>query len=134
MVLITEKENLEEQRRRDAYFVPIERLKNNQDLFAQLAKSKFRFMALFGEDTAKPFEKIDAIVGDIVEAANSLIEDDGRQLTEEMKELLKEDKRTIGWGVSGHGKQDKIGDDINAAIAEIEGICRPILEAERPPQ
>ena len=113
------------ERRRNAYFIPIERIQAQKELFSRLAVARFRFMALFGVEAAEPFEKIRKVQIDIELAAQELIEDAGR----DQDEITKEQIRTI-WRRTDTG--DEITAAINEAVGQIEAICRPILEAERP--
>ncbi len=110
---------------RNAYFVPIERMQAQKELFSRLDAARFRFMALFGLEAAQPFEEIRKVRSDIEIAAYMLIE----RTDQAQDDTTKDDKTTI-WGIAG--ADDKITKAIDEAVAQIETICRPILEAKRP--
>ncbi len=84
-------------------------------------------MALFGEQAAAPFDKIRKVQLDIRFAADDLIE----EADHDQDETTKKDKRTI-WFRSN--TDDEITKVIDEAVGQIETICRPILEAKRPPR
>jgi hypothetical protein len=118
-----ESENLE--RLRDSYYVPIARLNKEAEVFAKLSGIQARFKASFGEPTDKPFNEIHSIWAEIVTAAEILIDEvrDGKpdndpQFTKEMKDTI--------W--HRHHEEDALNKSIDAAIKQIEDICRPILQ------
>ena len=112
-------------RRCNAYFISIERMQAQKELFSRLAAARFRFMALFGVEAAAPFEKIRKVLFDIELAAQELIEEADR----DRDETTTENEHTIWWRTG-----DKITKVIDEAVGQIETICRPILEAKRPPR
>ncbi len=115
------------ERLRNAYFTPIERMQAQKKLFSRLVAARFRFIALFGVEAVAPFEKIRKVQIDIELAAQELIEDAGH----DQDETTKENRRTIWWRTDTGDEIDKV---IEEAVGQIETICRPILEAKRPPR
>ncbi len=113
------------ERLRNTYFIPIERMQEQKELFSRLAAARFRFMALFGAAAAAPFEKIRKVQFDIGLAAQELIEEAGH----DQDETTKKNRRTL-WSRTG----DEINTVIEEAVGEIETICQPVLEIKRPPR
>lgn len=62
--LITTQCNLENDNQ--AFYVFIERFSRHHHLFTNLQVQKYRFMAAFGAEKAKPFEKLNGLVDDLV--------------------------------------------------------------------
>lgn len=122
-----EGENKRQQEKRNTYFIPIERLTREKELFAQLQSLRYAFAAQFGEPAREPFNALWAIHNKIMSSASVLIQmtldddDNDRASRESMEPLL----NTIGWGTGT--RPDDIDRKIEKAIQEIEEVCRPIL-------
>jgi|SRR5579871_2813644 len=116
--------------RRNTYFVPIERLRREKELFARLQSQRYAFAAYFGDQGAKPFDDLRSVHVKISTAASVLIdlvqEDDGRPTPDEI--VLRNE---LGWGP--RPRPDEIDKTIESAVAAIERICRPIL-SKIPPE
>lgn len=65
-------ESAEERKAMDRAHVLLERYNSNADLFSRLRAARYRFIALFGRPAAKPFEDLNAVVLDLVLAAQML--------------------------------------------------------------
>ena len=50
----------------------MERLARESQLFSELQASRYRFMAYFGEEAAKPFDELRKIHKEVLDAADSL--------------------------------------------------------------
>src|ERR1700722_19796217 len=57
----------------EAMAAPIERLNQASQVFSALQASRYRFMAYFGEEAAKPFEELRKVHNEVMEAAAQLI-------------------------------------------------------------
>ena len=114
------------ERLRNAYFIPIERMQAQKELFSRLAVARFRFIALFGKEAADSFKKIRKVQSDIELSAHELIENARHDQDETTKEM----QRTI-WSTTD---TDDVTSTIDEAVAQMEAICRPILEARKPQQ
>jgi len=116
-----------QQRKRNTYFVPIERLKSEKELFARLQSLRYAFVAHFGEATREPFEAITSVHHDILTTASVLIQitydDEGiGHRVDEGEEAL---RSKIGWGRAQ--RPDDIDVKIDKAVRDIENVCRPVL-------
>src|SRR5690606_37935251 len=117
---------------RNSVYVPAERLLSHNELFARLEASKYRFMALFGKEHAKPFDTIKRVRNRVLISSGMLIRS-YRELWEEREELRSNREkweRDIGFGLTD---EDPLADEVEAAIAEIERSCVDALTGTEPP-
>jgi hypothetical protein len=111
---------------RNTYFIAIERLVRQGELFPRLHAQRYLFRAYFGKST-KPFETIFEANNKIITSASILMDiaqyEDQSSLDRDS--LLNE----IGWGK--RARPDEIDRAIDAAVSEIEVFCKPILEGRQ---
>ncbi len=110
-------------KRRNRYFVPIERLLREKELFARFQSERYAFAVYCGDDAAKPFDTFDEVRREIMMAASQLIE------SSEQEDSIPADESSLavlGWRP---GRPDEIDKKIDTAMASIEKTCRPILSA-----
>jgi hypothetical protein len=109
----------------NSYYRTAERLNNNSALFAKLAASRNRFLALFGQKAAKPYDEIFGIRGEIFIAVRMLM------ITHRQRDQgsLSAWEMTIGWGGQA---PDPIDVRLNQIIADIDEICRPVIQEVAP--
>jgi hypothetical protein len=124
----TESEEEKLRKKRNIYFVPIERLTRETKTLSGLHALQFTAGAHFGENASKPLFTIIKICEGIDSAARILI-----QVAEVEDELAQSQgliplKEELGWGKRPDTNDEKLRD----AIAQIEAVCRPVL-SERPP-
>lgn len=108
----------------------LERFEKEEHIFNKISAMRYRFMAIFGNDSEVPFEDIRKIINDIFSAAQmygmhgELIRgvSDEKRINELDEKHLK-DAKTI-WNM---GKNDLIEPRVNKAIEKLEAICRPII-------
>lgn len=109
-----------------------ERYQKQKEPFNKLHSMRYRFMAQFGNEAAKPFDDIRNIIHEIFSAANSLawIWEHGEtyfgqssQLEERIKETRKYEK--IIW--DRISKDDPINPRLDQIIKDIDDICEPTL-------
>ncbi|MBC6982717.1 hypothetical protein [Caulobacter sp. 17J80-11] len=115
-----------EARRRQAASAPVERLSREMALFSDLQANRYRFMAVFGEAAARPFDEIMAARDDVVRCARDLMRsyaDDAP--TPEAAQARGQMERDVGWGARD---TDPIAARVDAAIHEIERTCRPLID------
>jgi hypothetical protein len=121
-------ETPEEKEARDRANVVFKRIRDNSDTFAELHTLRFRFMASFDRDKAKPFDELRGIVNEIWVAAEELAQLWERELT---GHAVNEDDvtffRKIIWS---HGREDEIKGRLQEAVQCIEAMCRPIIEGQ----
>jgi hypothetical protein len=113
---------------RDRYFVPIERLSQERELFRSLAKNRYIFEAYFGKDSAKPFELIDDVFHEIAVSAEILIQMASSNPSRQDREDEMPLRNSLGWG--SRKRPDDIDRKLDDALKTIENVCRPVL-AER---
>ena len=103
---------------------PVERLTLESRLFSELQASRYRFMAFFGEEAAKPFDEIRAIHAEVVRSSESLARDEGGTGDEATKNR-EAWRRSIGWNAASG---DPLAVKIERAVHDIEHICRPFID------
>lgn len=121
-----EGESKSQQERRNTYFVPIERLTRDKELFARLQSIRYKFAAYFGEPAVQPFSAVMEIHNDIMSSASVLIEithDDDFHPIGPSEEPL---RNALGWGPAS--RPDDTDRKMDKAISDMENICRPILD------
>lgn len=112
----------------DAFYAPVERLERHGDLFGRIQASRFKAMALFGPEADEPFTKLASVYNTIIHSSRSLI----GHADEEWhgKERLADKwQHNIGWVLEG---KDELAGKVEKAVMEIEEICRPFVELNRP--
>ncbi len=126
-------ESPEESRFLDSAFVVIERYRSHQELFNKLYSMRYRFMAQFGIEKAKPFSDLHQIVSSIVSASNIV----GTMRTNHnykygtANEAFHETMRMyeeIMW--EGLPEDDKIKPQLAGVLAEIDVTCKAIITAK----
>jgi hypothetical protein len=112
----------------------------NNALFADLLSKKYRFSAVFGKESAAPFDKVAAIRSKLYVTNNvaSVLAKRHYEITK----IRPADQNLIEsmekYDVTLFGEQDtntmkytdEISLDIEKSVLEIERICRPHIEAE----
>jgi hypothetical protein len=119
-------ESSEEKQINDKAYVVFERYNKRQNLFNKLYSMRYRYIAQFGKDTAKPFDELNKIVNDIFTSARMLPhywkqqghhqwknESEFQHHLEEMHKY-----EAIFW-YQGENR-DSIGPRVNEVISEIE--------------
>ncbi len=124
----SESESDEVKTKRNTYFVPIERLHREKELFARLNAQRYTFAAYFGREGIKPFEAIMSIHNEIMLAASVLIEVTIDHMTRALEEQEIPLRNILGWGPAS--RPDEIDKKISDAVNQIELLCRPILETK----
>jgi hypothetical protein len=109
----------------NAMAAPIERLNQASQVFSELQASRYRFMAYFGEEAARPFEDLRKVHNDVIEASSRLIRGQGKAPS--VGDAA--DRDTIGWGP---GEHDQLANRLDRAVRAIERICRPLIEEPKP--
>jgi hypothetical protein len=120
----TKDETPEETKQYNAYFWVIERLSTRSEFFARLQAKKYRFIAHFGVDAAKPYDDLGDILADIRSAVHMLIVTHKRVATSDHEAQYKEWLTTTFGGPD----EDNIPKRLDAIITAIETICRPAIQ------
>ncbi len=124
-------ETPEQKQARDRAYVVFKRIREHGDIFDELYGLRFRFMARFGKDKAKPFDELRSIVNEIWVSAQELAELWERQfkkkkLSDEDQKLMKEFQGVIWYS----GDKDQVMPRVHNIIQDVERICRPIIEVK----
>lgn len=109
----------------NAYYRTFERLTNKAEFFARINARRYRFVVLFGQDAAKPYDEIFKIRGEIVLAVRMLITTYRQREEGSLPEARKGWEKVIGWRPIG---KDIITAHLNRAVDAIEAACRPIIQ------
>ena len=119
----------------DQAYVLIERYNRHTELFARIHSIRYRVMAQLGSEAAAPFDSLNRIVNELILTAqrkarlSTLPEWSMRTEKAEEKyhrEFLEVDSIYYGTG----GEDDPIAPSVQKAVAEIERICRAIIESK----
>jgi len=121
-------ETPEQKEARDRANVVFKRIRDNSDTFAELHALRFRFMARFGRDKAKPFDDVKGIVSEIWVAAEELAQLWERELRE--RAVSEDNVKYFSKMIRSHGRNDEIGSRLKAAVGNVENICKPIIEGQ----
>jgi len=98
-----------------------ERYEKRQGIFNKLSSKRYQFKARFGTDKDKPFEDLNNIIIDILNAANGL------SMTLKVKDDNNEDWKKYMSVIYLYMPDDPITPRIDKVISDIEAICRPII-------
>jgi hypothetical protein len=113
----------------EAMAAPIERLNQASQVFSALQASRYRFMAYFGEEAAKPFEERHKVHNEVMEAAAQLIRGQDKARSADNDADQRQWRNTIGWGPH---EQDRLAERLEHAVRAIERTCRPLIEEPKP--
>jgi len=117
-------------RMRNVYYIPIERLNREKELFAKLRAQRHEFTAYFGKNNITPFETIFKIHHDTVVNSQLLVRmAQYDAILQPVMNARDEMLNRLGWGKAE--RPDETDKAIDAAVSKIEELCRPILEGRR---
>jgi hypothetical protein len=107
----------------DALYFVGSRLENKSEFFSKFHSRRYRFWAHFGPEAAKPFEEVRGVYDEIVGASLwlSRVPLGGMgdvKYFEKLKSITQPQA----------GKEDEIAKRLDAAVAQIEQTCRPIIQ------
>ena len=123
---------------RDQAFVLWERYLRHEGIFNNIQALRYKFMAIFGSESVKPFDYLKAIVHSlsyaVIVLSDALYEKSEKpeprtQAESEKVEKTIKEFRAITW--RGTEEPDRITDSVNEMIVEIEKICIPVLSEKR---
>lgn len=123
---------------KDAYdkaYVVFERFNTHLELFNRIHATRYRFMAQFGIEAAKPFDNLRRITNEIQVSAQTLAQlwaRNNRYFRMERQDQIDFDqvrkREVVFW--EGLEKDDPIKPRLNECISEIEKTCRDTLSAK----
>lgn len=99
---------------------PVDRLAKESQVFSELRASRYRFMAYFGEEAARPFDELRAIHSEIIDSAHNLARTQGQESAGR-----EQWEAAIGWGETGG---DALRKRLDLAVKAVERTCRPLIE------
>lgn len=113
--------------------VVFNRYKEHQEIFNKLHAMRYRFMAQFGKEKAKPFDDLRSIVNDINGSARTLSRLWARENFHsddqwEAHRKLVDKFEAIFW--EGLEEDDPINPRVKLVIAEIEATCQGIISGK----
>jgi hypothetical protein len=109
----------------NSYFRTLERLDKKTEFFAQLLARRYRFIAIFGPEAAKPYDDFWRLRGEIIVAIQMLLQTHRQRDLGSLPQDRKTWETTMGWV---HTAQDPIEVRLNQIIEEIEKTCRPAIQ------
>ena len=118
-------ETEDEARTLNGYFAAAERLNNRSEFFAQLHARRYRFVAYFGHDAAKPYDDLHKIYAEILVAVRMLLDTHRQRDMGFMPDGIQQWKSIIGWGLP---EKDTIPARLTGIIEEVEQTCRPVIQ------
>jgi hypothetical protein len=118
-------ESEDDTRTLNSYFVTIERLNKKHEFFAQLHARRYRFIAHFGLEAAKPYDDLFDIRAEVISAVQMLImtyrdRDQGSPPSDRAK------LQDVIW--DRHNKADPIPGKLDRIVEAIENISRPAIQ------
>ncbi|MBI4472006.1 MAG: hypothetical protein HY646_05020 [Acidobacteria bacterium] len=127
-------ESEEEKRLLDTAFVAIERYQKYQELFNKLHSMRYRFMAQFGVERAKPFDDLRTQIDSILTASHMLSmmwtrdhrSHGSHPQSEEYRKQIEEFEKVLWEGSA----DDPIKPEIERIVREIEATCRGIITSK----
>lgn len=124
-----EGESKAQQEQRNRYFIPIERLTQNKEVFARLRSLRYSFIAYFGEAATAPFEEVFSVQIKMITAASIIIQmapqDDEGDHRHSFKTSIEPLLNELGWGTAE--RPDESDRKIEKAIHDIEELCRAVF-------
>jgi len=127
-----ESERSEQKQARDQAHVVVKRIQDHGEILDQLYTLRFRFMARFGRDRAKPFDEMRDVVIKIRVSAMCLAVLWADRLrrgndTKDGTEKQIEKHEAVIWS---SGVKDPMESGVKRIVEEIEAICRPIIDGQ----
>lgn len=118
-----------QQQQRNTWFIPLERLTREKELFARLQTLQYAFAAHFGKAARAPFRVIREAHDEIFVAARMLIQmtNHAGSTAGYMNDANASLRHTL-WG--GPERPDIVDRNVDQAVEDIETLCRPILSAK----
>jgi hypothetical protein len=118
----------------DQAYVLIERYEKVRDSFIKLQSIKYKFMAIFGKETAESFNEVNRIMNELFLAAKQLGE---RYWNPKYQNRLERDpkweKRLSECEAKFYsgGEPDTIAERMDNVVGRIEGICSKIIQGKK---
>lgn len=111
--------------RRDTYFAILERFEERRELIARVMSRRHRMVAWFGQEVGAPFDQLHKAIVTVTISARMLVQSVGTPGIDAKRWGKWE--AAIWWGAED---PDPVATEIDAAVAAIEQVCRPILSSK----
>jgi hypothetical protein len=115
----------------DAYYTVIERLRAQSEFWSRFMASRYRFQALFGETSTKPFREMRQVRDDVIGAAQKLLEIYGRPMPDKAAQGFREQVQKLESIIWRSSKEDPLEARITSAVGTMEEFCRPVIAGHR---
>jgi len=103
-----------------------ERYEKRQGIFNKLGSKRYQFKARFGTEKDKPFEELNDIIIDILNAADGLSMTQNRSVNNDNSKNKKDWQKHMSV-IYLFMPDDTITPRVNKVISDIEAICKPII-------
>ena len=112
---------------RNSAYGPIRRLKQSFDHIRDLRTKRHRFAALFGREVTKPWDEIESVLNEMRAASDAILDLRGEHIpaSDSLAKFYQEQRQILARRMN----EDPITPRVDAAVKEIEAICRPIISA-----
>ena len=112
---------------RDSAYGPIRRLRQSFDHIRDLRTKRHRFAALFGREATKPWDEIEAVLNEMNAASEAILSLRGQNIPprDPQAHFIREQRQILARRMD----DDPITRRVDAAVKEIEVICRPVISA-----
>jgi hypothetical protein len=107
------------------YWTPAERLINKSEFFAKLAAAHYLARTYLGDTVTHPVDLISSKRNQIILSARRLVLESEQLYEVNEIEAQRQKLQRVIWSM---GDEDEIKIEIDAAVKQIEAICRPVLE------
>ncbi|MBA7524905.1 hypothetical protein ES705_17050 [subsurface metagenome] len=128
------KETEEESEALDRAYVLFERYEKVKDSFIKLQSIKYKFMAIFGKETAEPFNEVNRIMNELFLAAKRL---GSRYWNPRYQGQLERDpkweKKILEYEAKFYsgGESDIFAERMDNVVRRIEDICSKIIQGKK---
>lgn len=114
---------------KDTYFVPLKRIQDTSDDFAEFEKARLLCQVYFGDESVAPFDEILQARKKVAIAARMLVDFVGEHGVDRGLYSKLQGDIWEGYSSNGDAANDAITKSVAGAVAAIEGLCRPHLRA-----
>lgn len=128
-------ETLEQAELLNRAYIVFERYAQHRELFANLFALRYRFMAVFGQESAEPLESFRKSLNEVFVSANMLptywLRQGRAQMEkEEFERHLKEmhEHESVFWGTLS--EKDHFNEKVEGFVSEIESVCAKVIRPQ----
>jgi len=118
-------ETEDEARYKNTLYVPMERLSRQAEFWGRFEAGRYPFMAVFGEEAAKPFNTVRQIGNRVSISARMLMQTYGR--AKEERKQQQQQRKWEGDIWAGSSEKDALASQIDNAVSTMEKTCEPAI-------